>query len=78
MNFSFWPSRPKNQVRNKMCNPRRKLPPGEADRLKNRINNRLRNEDYTCRLPKVKKPKVRYKLSRRFISYGGFVGEAWG
>lgn len=40
--------------------------------LKKRIMNRLYEEDYTCRLPKVK-PRVRYKLKSYFHTRLGMV-----
>lgn len=48
----------------KHTNPRRiKLSAHTID-LKQQIKQRLATEDYTCRLPKVPKPRVRYKLTK--------------
>lgn len=52
-----------NMVLFKMRYPRRKLTKDEVFMLKDAIGHRLDTEDYTCRLPKLPKPRVRYKLS---------------
>lgn len=45
--------------------------------LKKRIEKRLFNEDYTCRMPKLKKPVVRHKLRLGVYEYGGYVASVW-
>ena len=48
--------------------PRTKISKREVGCLKDCIRHRLKTEDYTCRLPKVK-PRVRYKLTTYRISF---------
>lgn len=38
--------------------------------LKQRIRFRLKTEDYTCRLPRPAKPRVRYKLTVKYLAMG--------
>ena len=45
----------------------------ETDRLKLRIMTRLLTEDYTCRLPKVPKPRIRYKIRLKYRKVAGGV-----
>lgn len=45
--------------------------------LKIRIWHRIWNEDYTCRLPKLRKPVVRHKLRLYVYEYGGYVASVW-
>lgn len=45
--------------------------------LKAAIRHRLATEDYTCRLPRVPKPRVRYKLTIQY--HPVYCGNwAWG
>lgn len=46
-------------------------------KLKADIRKRLANEDYTCRMPKLKKPVVRHKLRLGVYEYGGYVASVW-
>lgn len=41
----------------------RRMSQSNQQKLKRDIHWRLANEDYTCRLPKDPKPRVRYKLT---------------
>jgi uncharacterized membrane protein YcgQ (UPF0703/DUF1980 family) len=44
--------------------PKTKISKKESNRLKEQIRYRLRHEDYTCRLPRLPKPRIRYKLKK--------------
>lgn len=50
---------------------------GYHNQLKKQIRHRLATEDYTCRLPRVPKPRVRYKLTIQY--HPVYCGNwAWG
>ena len=44
-------------------NPRRQKR-RNPKKVKAEIRYRLRHEDYTCRIPKLSKPRIRYKLRK--------------
>jgi len=48
-----------------LLRPKTKLSRREQNRLKAAIRKRLRTENYTCRLPKPAKPRVRYRLQMK-------------
>lgn len=51
--------------------------PGKVNQLKKQIRSRLDNEDYTCKIPKPSKTRVRVKLHRDVYEYGGYVAYVW-